>query len=49
LDGDQVQVFGPDDGIRVGNITAIYGHGSKIWIGGEFGLQQFDHEAANFP
>jgi hypothetical protein len=43
LDDDHVQVFGPNDGIRVGNITAIYGRGSEIWIGGEFGLQQFDH------
>ena len=43
LDGEHVQVFGPDDGIRVGNITAIDGRGSEIWIGGEFGLQQFDH------
>jgi ligand-binding sensor domain-containing protein len=42
LDGDHVQVFGHNDGIRVGNITAIYGRGSEIWIGGEFGLQQFD-------
>jgi len=43
LDGDHVQVFGPNDGLRVGNITAIYGRGPEIWIGGEFGLQQFDH------
>ncbi len=43
LDVDRVQVFGPNDGLRVGNITAIYGRGSEIWIGGEFGLQQFDH------
>ncbi len=43
LDGDHVQVFGPSDGIRVGNVTAILGRGSEIWIGGEFGLQQFDH------
>jgi signal transduction histidine kinase len=42
LDGDRVQVFGPSDGLRVGNVTAIYGHGSELWIGGEFGLQQFD-------
>jgi len=39
---------GPDagirakDGVQVGNITAIYGKGSEIWIGGEFGLQLFD-------
>ena len=42
LDGDRVQVFGPNDGVRVGNITAIHGRGPKIWIGGEFGLEQFE-------
>lgn len=42
LDGDRVQVFGPNDGLRVGNITAIYGRRAEIWIGGEFGLEQFD-------
>jgi len=43
LDGDRLLTFGPSDGLRVGNITAIYGRGSEIWIGGEFGLQQFDN------
>jgi signal transduction histidine kinase/ligand-binding sensor domain-containing protein len=43
LDGDRVQIFGPSDGLRVGNITAIYGRGHEVWIGGERGLQQFDH------
>ena len=43
LDGDRLQVFGPNDGLRVGTVNAIYGRGEKIWIGGEFGLQQFDH------
>ena len=43
LDGDRVQTFGPSNGVQVGNITAIYGRGPEIWIGGEFGLQQFDH------
>ncbi|MDX6460717.1 MAG: hypothetical protein QOE55_4414, partial [Acidobacteriaceae bacterium] len=42
LDGNQVHIFGPSDGLQVGNITAIYGRGSEIWIGGEFGLEQFD-------
>jgi signal transduction histidine kinase/ligand-binding sensor domain-containing protein len=42
LDGDKVRVFGPNDGVRVGNVTAIYGRGSAIWIGGEFGLQHFE-------
>jgi ligand-binding sensor domain-containing protein len=39
LDGDRVQVFGPSDDLQVGNITAIYGRGSDVWIGGEFGLE----------
>ena len=42
LDGDRVRAFGPKDGVQVGNVLAIYGRGSEIWIGGEFGLQQFD-------
>ncbi|MGA2850432.1 MAG: triple tyrosine motif-containing protein [Terracidiphilus sp.] len=43
LDGDKVRVFGPGDGLNVGNVTAISGRGEEIWIGGEFGLRQFDH------
>ena len=42
LDGDNVRVFGRSDGLHVGNITAIQGHGPHVWIGGEFGIQQFD-------
>jgi signal transduction histidine kinase/ligand-binding sensor domain-containing protein len=42
VDGDGVQVFGPNQGIHIGNIMAIHGRGPRIWIGGEFGLQQFD-------
>ncbi len=43
LDADRVQSFGPNDGVQVGNVTAFYGRGSEVWVGGEFGLQQFDH------
>ena len=42
LDGGRVRVLGPSDGLQVGTITAIHGRGSEIWIGGEFGLEQFD-------
>ena len=42
LDGDRVQIFGPVDGLRVGDVTAIYGRGPEIWVGGEFGLQHFE-------
>ncbi len=42
LTGDRVQIFGPNDGLRIGAITAISGRGPGIWVGGEFGLQHFD-------
>jgi PAS domain S-box-containing protein len=42
LDGDRVRVFGPSDGLQVGTILAIHGREPEIWIGGEFGLEQFD-------
>jgi signal transduction histidine kinase/ligand-binding sensor domain-containing protein len=48
LDGDRVQAFGPEDGLRVGNITAIYGRRAEIWIGGEFGLEEFDRGRFHF-
>lgn len=43
LDGDRVQVYGPGEGLRLGNVTAICGRGSEIWVGGELGLEEFDH------
>jgi PAS domain S-box-containing protein len=43
FDGNRFRGFGPSDGLQVGNILAIYGRGPQIWIGGEFGLEQFDH------
>ena len=43
LDRDRAQAFGPDDGIQVGNVLAVYGRGSEIWIGGDFGLQRFEN------
>ncbi|MGO4515852.1 two-component regulator propeller domain-containing protein [Terriglobus sp. 2YAB30_2] len=39
LDRDGVRTFSRKDGIQVGTITSIQGKGSKIWIGGEFGLE----------
>jgi len=43
LDGDRLQTFGANDGLQVGRITVVSGTGPGIWIGGEFGVQQFDH------
>jgi signal transduction histidine kinase/ligand-binding sensor domain-containing protein len=42
FEGGQERNFGPKDGLAVGSVMAIHGRGSAMWIGGEFGLQQFD-------
>ena len=42
IDGDTVQLFGASDGLQIGNVTAIYGRRSRVWVGGEFGLALFD-------
>ena len=42
VDRDGERTFGPRDGVVVGNVTAIHGRSAAIWIGGEFGLQQFE-------
>ncbi|MGD0894046.1 MAG: ATP-binding protein, partial [Terracidiphilus sp.] len=39
LEGDHVRVFAAKNGIHVGNITAITGRGSEVWVGGEKGIQ----------
>src|SRR5262249_30226893 len=43
LYGDRVEVFGPSQGVAVGNVTAIYGRGTGVWIGGVSGLQRFEN------
>ena len=42
LHADDERTFGPDDGVDVGNVTAIQARGPDVWIGGEFGLQRLD-------
>ena len=42
LDGDRVRVFGPGDGLQVGNVTALSGLGPEIWVGGQLGLEHFE-------
>jgi signal transduction histidine kinase/ligand-binding sensor domain-containing protein len=42
LDGDRVRVMGPNDGVKIGNVTAIFGRGAGIWITGKFGLQKVE-------
>ncbi|HEX4227267.1 MAG TPA: hypothetical protein VHZ07_01260 [Bryobacteraceae bacterium] len=38
----QNQDFFCKDGVQIGAVTSIRGKGTKIWIGGEFGLEFFD-------
>jgi signal transduction histidine kinase/ligand-binding sensor domain-containing protein len=42
-----VQVYGPADGIEVGNITAIHVTGEQVWVGGDFGLARFSNGRFN--
>jgi signal transduction histidine kinase/ligand-binding sensor domain-containing protein len=34
----RVEVYGPADGVEVGNITALTVTGDQVWAGGDFGL-----------
>ena len=43
LDGTHVSLFGTGDGLNVGNVISIYDHDGEIWIGGQSGLQLFEH------
>jgi len=40
--GESTQVFGPDQGLRVGPIMVIRGSAGEILVGGEWGLARFD-------
>ena len=40
--GDSTQVFGPDQGLRIGPIMVIRGSAGEIFVGGEWGLARFD-------
>lgn len=42
LDRDRVKIFSRKDGIQIGAVTSIQSKGTKLWIGGEFGLEFFD-------
>jgi signal transduction histidine kinase len=42
LRDDGWRVYTKQDGIQVGNVTALFAHGSQVWTGGEFGLARFD-------
>lgn len=42
MDGNKVRMFSREQGVEIGAVTSIQGQGTKIWIGGEFGLEFFD-------
>ncbi|HET6977396.1 MAG TPA: triple tyrosine motif-containing protein [Pyrinomonadaceae bacterium] len=41
LEGDNLRIFGPNDGVGVGNVLAFAGRGPDVWIGGDLGLQRY--------
>src|SRR5262249_9130056 len=36
-----LRVFGPNDGLSVGNVLVVAGRSPDVWIGGDFGLQRY--------
>jgi len=42
IEGHSVHLYGKQDGVDVGPITAICPHGNEVWIAGERGLLRFD-------
>lgn len=41
VDNEKIRHFGPEIGLDVGDVTAIYEHSHQIWIGGESGFGLF--------
>ena len=41
LEDDNLRVFGPNDGLAVGNVLTVAGRGPDVWIGGDLGLQRY--------
>jgi signal transduction histidine kinase/ligand-binding sensor domain-containing protein len=42
VDGQVVQLFGPAQGLDIGNIIGMLAQGGEVWVGGELGLARFD-------
>ena len=42
VDGNRVRIFSAPDGLHVGNVLDIGGHGDHIWAAGQFGLTLFN-------
>lgn len=42
VNGAEVRLFDPSDGLDVGNVTGLYASGTQLWAGGDFGLERFD-------
>ncbi len=44
IDRDRVTLYSGNAGLALGNVTAVSGLGSRVWVGGEGGLGLFDAE-----
>jgi len=42
VDRHGVRLFGSNDGLRIGGITALSARGEHLWVGGEHGLVRFN-------
>jgi signal transduction histidine kinase/ligand-binding sensor domain-containing protein len=41
VEGSAVQLFGPAQGLDIGNIVGLLAQGGEVWVGGELGLARF--------
>jgi signal transduction histidine kinase/ligand-binding sensor domain-containing protein len=53
LDGEEVRIYGADDGLKIGNVMANYSGRTDQWLGGGLGLARFDgkrfHDVRSVP
>ncbi|WP_426336930.1 sensor histidine kinase [Pseudoduganella sp. R-31] len=42
IEDGRARIFGPEQGVGIGNVLALQADGPRMWAGGEFGLGWFD-------
>ena len=43
LNGEHATIYSRNDGLKLGRIKVIRGHGNRIWVGGELGVAFFEN------
>jgi signal transduction histidine kinase/streptogramin lyase len=48
IDGDTIRLFGPEDGLSLGHVNALFEHHGTVWVATIKGLSRFDTAAQHF-